>query len=75
MKYILSFFGLAYIAFGIVIIVHPQVGSKIIEALPWQQGDIFKPKLVPIEQKKARPSIVRILGIGCIVMGIFILTY
>ncbi|PKN51004.1 MAG: hypothetical protein CVU55_14155 [Deltaproteobacteria bacterium HGW-Deltaproteobacteria-13] len=72
-------FDIFYLLFGIVILIHPKWGAKFIEALP--MGDagiipgIFKSKSLTKEQKKVRPSIIRLLGITCIIIGLWILVY
>jgi len=66
---------LSYILFGIVIFIRPELGSKILDSIPWRQGGILNSKLVPKEQKIVRPSIVRLLGIACILIGLWLVLY
>ena len=72
--FLLLILGLSYIIFGILIFIRPKKGSKILEAIPWRQRGTFSSKLVPVEQKKARPFIVRLLGVACILLGLFLLS-
>jgi uncharacterized protein YjeT (DUF2065 family) len=74
-NFILITLALAYVIFGIIIFIRPELGAKIIKALPWQSDNILNPKLLPPDQKIVRPSIVRLLGVACIFIGIIILKY
>ena len=74
-SFILITLALGYVIFGIIIFIRPELGAKIIKALPWESGDILKPKLLSPDQKIVRPSIVRLLGVACIFVGIFVLKY
>lgn len=67
---VLLIFGLSYVTFGLLIFIRPKLGSKLIERIPMWHGGIFNSTLVPMEQKKVRPFIVRLLGMVCILIGL-----
>jgi uncharacterized membrane protein HdeD (DUF308 family) len=70
---LLLILAVVYIMFGIMILISPKFGAKVLKTLPWRQGGILNSKLVPTEQKIVRPSIVRLLGAACILVGVFVL--
>jgi len=66
---------LSYIVFGIVVLILPELGSNILESIPWRQNGIFNSKLVSKKQKVTSPFIVRLLGVACILLGLWLVLY
>ncbi len=63
-------FGICYAFFGVIIFARPKLGARIISAIPLRTG--FRFKLVSADQKLVRPSIMRLLGVACIFIGLFL---